>query len=87
MINDLSDLQKLLKLCRKQGVLEIEVAGVKLKLGDLPTETMQSAQAEQTDSLTDNPYANFPNRILTNDELALWSAGVVPEPDEEAKAQ
>jgi len=36
MISSLDDLQRLLKLCRKQGVLEIELQGVKLKLGDLP---------------------------------------------------
>lgn len=36
MINDLSELKKLLQLCRKQGVTEIELGSTKIKLGELP---------------------------------------------------
>lgn len=46
MIKDLAELQKLLKLCRKQGVTEITLGSVSLKLGDLPT---RKAGAEKDD--------------------------------------
>ena len=38
MINDFKDLERLFKLCRKNGVYEIDLHGVKLKLTELPTE-------------------------------------------------
>jgi hypothetical protein len=36
MINDLKELQKFFKLCRAQGIIEIEMNDVKVKFGDLP---------------------------------------------------
>lgn len=36
MINDPKDLEKILKLCRKYGLLEIDLQGFKAKFGDLP---------------------------------------------------
>lgn len=36
MIKDLSELQKFLKLCRKQGVKEIKFDGLVVSFGDLP---------------------------------------------------
>lgn len=80
MIESLKDLEKLLKLLRKQGVTEIDLHGIKLKMGDLPMEP--GAQAEEEP----NPYANFPTGELTPDQLLFYSSGGVPEDDPALKA-
>jgi hypothetical protein len=36
MINDLKEFEKFLKICRKQGVTDVTLSGVSVKLGDLP---------------------------------------------------
>lgn len=76
MIKELKDLEKLLKLCRKQGVTEIELGDCKLKLGDLPYE-----QSSIQDSDPVNPYTNFPKGDLSPEQLMFYSAGGLPEND------
>jgi hypothetical protein len=76
MINDLKDLKALLKLCRNQGVTEIKLGSVELKLGDLPIEN--TSQQVETEQISDDPYANFPDGILSPDALAFYSAGGIP---------
>jgi hypothetical protein len=83
MIKDLAELKKLLLLCRKQGVTEIEFEGIKLKLGDLPVERSTVQQQEEVDE--SDPYANFPAGILTPTQLQYYSAGGVPDDDPELK--
>lgn len=78
MIESLKDLEKLLRLCRKQGVTEIKLGVVELKLGDLPTEKSDELIADPTD-----PYVNFPDGVLTPDQLAFYSSGGTPETDPE----
>lgn len=80
MINDLKDLKALLKLCRSQGVLEIKLGSVELKLGDLPIEN-HSHVYDQDEVPSDNPYANFPSGILTPEQLMFYSSGGAPEED------
>ena len=70
MINDLKDLQALLKLCRKQGVTEIELGDVavglphiKLKFGDMPVQRKDAPDESDVD--TDN--------MPTMDELIYLS--------------
>ena len=75
MIESLKDLEKLLKLCRKQGVQEIDFHGVKLKLGDLPQEDNYQLVNEPID----NPYKNFPDGELTPEQLMFYSSGGTPE--------
>lgn len=82
MISDLKELEKLLKICRKQGVTDIEVAGVKIKLGDIP-EKPRHINDPAIDTETDDPYANFPGGILSNSQLAFYSSGGVPDEDPE----
>lgn len=72
MIENLKELEKLLKLCRKQGVIEIKLGTIEFKLGDLPQEG--SSQLNLLDEQVD-PYANFPQRELTSDELAIYANG------------
>lgn len=77
MIDDLKSLEKLLKLCRKQGVLEINVHGVSFKLGDLPIEDQKRLSIESVD----DPYKGFPTGELTPDQLIFYSSGGIPEND------
>lgn len=76
MIESLKDLEKLLKLCRKQGVTEIKLGSVELKLGELPQEQTPSLISDPA-----NPLANFPEGELTPDQLAFYSSGGLPEED------
>lgn len=75
MIDSIKDLEKVLKLLRKQGVLEFEHNGTKLKMGDLPIET-----GSHKDPVED-PYKNFPAGELTPEQLMFYSAGGIPEED------
>ena len=79
MVQNLKDLEKLLKICRKQGVTEIDLGTVKFKLGDLPVEQSQSIVPEEVDPT--NPYANFPQGELTPEQLMFYSAGGDPADD------
>lgn len=80
MINDIKDLKALLKLCRSQGVDEIDLNGVKIKFGNLPRE-VSDTQSDYVPGELVNPYANFPSGELTPDQLAFYSAGGKPEDD------
>lgn len=82
MIESLKDLERLLKLCRKQGVIDIEVGSCKLKLGDLPSEMSTSPSVDLED-----PYKNFPVGELTPEQLMFYSAGGVPENDPALKTE
>lgn len=55
MINDLKELQALLKLCRKQGVTEINLGGVAIKFGELPIKRTTDADEpeEEPEELSD----------------------------------
>lgn len=66
-MQDLKDVEKLLKMLRKQGVLEFEGMGCKLKLGDLPEEATEYSDDKKAD---DKDVYN-----LTEEEMLLWSAG------------
>lgn len=78
MIETIADLKKLLKLCREQGVTEINLGSVSLKLGDLPFS--EGKQVTIDDEVKD-PYANFPQGILTPEQEMFYSSGGMPEDD------
>lgn len=80
MINDLKDLERLFKLCRKQGIAEFAINGITFKLGDLPVE--QSKHVTIEDEITD-PYKNFPQGELTPEQLMYYSSGGLPDEDPE----
>ena len=84
MIQDLNDLKNLLKICRKSGVTELEMGGLKIKLGDLPPDPKKHSEVEEE---SNDPYSGFPDGILTPEQLAFYSAGGRPEEDPEVKAQ
>jgi hypothetical protein len=79
MINDLKDLKALFKLCRAQGITAFKMNGIEITLGDLPTEEQQTSMQGEISQDPTNQWANFPDRILTPDELAFYSAGGRPE--------
>lgn len=82
MIDSLKDLERLLKICRKQGVQKIEFDNVKLELGDLPVDLSAGQSAS---SQVDDPYKNFPAGELSPEQLMFYSAGGTPENDPELK--
>jgi hypothetical protein len=50
---DLKDLERLFKICRKQGVTEIHMDDLHIKFGDLPTkESGDQSDEIPTDELT-----------------------------------
>lgn len=84
MINNITDLARLLKLCRKQGVTEIELGcGLKLKLGELPYERGENAQ----DPDVTDPYSGFPEGELTPEQLLFYSSGGLPQDDPALKGK
>ena len=84
MIDSIKDLEKLLKLCRKQGVTEISVGAVAFKLGDLPSDNRTNQSVN--DDLTEyeeiaNPFQDFPGGVLTPEHLAHYANGGTPQED------
>lgn len=79
MISDLKDLQKLLKLCRAQGITDFKMNGLEIKFGDLPIVQGQAQQVAYQDPATQ--WSNFPPGELTPEQLAFYSAGGSPEDD------
>lgn len=67
MINNLKELQALLKLCRKQGVTEITLGGTVIKFGDLPRKETDDAGDKEPDASD-----------LTDEQLMFFSAGGTP---------
>ena len=75
MIETIKDLERLLKLCRKQGVTEISLGAVSFKLGELPGEDMP-VTAEQE---IEDKYAGFPEGALSPEELTFFANGGLPD--------
>lgn len=81
-IKDFKALKELIKICRKTGVSDIEVDGIKIKLGDAPsTEKPQSHMEEYEEP--EDPFERFPSGILSPTQAAFYSSGGVPEDDPE----
>lgn len=74
MIENQKDLEKLLKLCRKQGVTEIVLPTVSFKLGELPVKHHTELSEDEEDRLAD-----FPDGPLTPEELSFFANGGRPE--------
>lgn len=80
---DIKELKALFKLCRAQGVTELDLNGLKVKFGDLPMTPEQVDAQSYQDPVS--KYANFPSGELTPDQLAFYSAGGLPDNDPENK--
>lgn len=81
MIENLKDLEKLFKLCRKQGVQELKLGTVEFKLGDMPVAI--TAAQPGLESEPSNPLEGFPDGVLTPEQLMFYSSGGRPEDDPE----
>lgn len=78
MINDFKDLDKLFRVCRKHGIMEMDFQGIKFKLNEVNND-LKLVQDNLSES--DNPYANFPDGELTPEQLMFYSSGGKPEED------
>lgn len=78
MINNLKDLERFFKLCRKQGVTKADLSNQAYEFGEMPIE--RSSNSIQTDEI-DDPYKNFPTGNLTPEQLMFYSSGGLPEND------
>ena len=76
MIDSLKDLERLLKLCRKQGVTKITLNAVAFELGELPTkiqsQSIDDIETEQ-ESLFDAPLAPAEYAALANGDYGSLS--------------
>lgn len=68
-IENLEQLQELIKLCRKNAIAAIEVDGIKLDLSETPKRTRKK-KFEERDTNIETPDA------LTADELLFWSSRI-----------
>lgn len=84
MIESLKDLEKLLRMCRKQGVNKIKLKDIEFELGDLPL-TAEQIKEQQIEDERRDPWANFPPGELTPEQLAYYSSGGMPENDPDNK--
>ena len=75
MIENLKDLKSLLKLCRQNGVLEMKLGTVELKLGEMPKTYPNQDSIEEDE----DPMKDFPDGPLTNEELTFFANGGKPE--------
>jgi hypothetical protein len=74
----IKDLEKLFKLCRKQGVAEFQMgATFSFKLGDLPAKYDGSDMVDEVE--VEDPLENFPDGVLTPEELTFFANGGKPE--------
>lgn len=67
MINDLKEFEKFLKICRKQGVTEVALQGVSVKLGDLPNKHQEETEEVPTDSLSEDELMFYHLKNATPD--------------------
>ena len=55
MLDDLKEVEKFLKICRKQGITEISFEGITAKFGDLPQkQTEETAEEVSPDALSED---------------------------------
>ena len=76
MIENLKDLKALLKLCRANGVTEINLGTVALKLGEMPQQVSQSDDLLEG---TRETFEDFPDGPLTPEELTFFANGGSPQ--------
>lgn len=81
---DLKELAKFIDLCRRKGVSSIAIGELKMDLRPEAPESPYKRKKQTLEPHTDdesNPYRNFPDGILSNEQLLFYSAGGAPEDD------
>ena len=84
MIPDLKALEKLLKLCRKQGVTEIAYEGLSLKFGEIPADEAPKSAAEGDQAEGGDVYVQGVGMVpagMTTEEFMFMSSPS-PQPSE-----
>lgn len=67
-------------MCRKQGVTELTYGTLSFKLGDKPDKTKHvDNSVDPVDIDVEDPYAGFPDMILTPEDLSFLSNGGDPK--------
>jgi hypothetical protein len=69
---EIKDIEKLLKLCRKQGVTEFTSPDISFKLGDLPVTQSQRAEMD----LQEQEEQQLSEKEM--DDLVFYSVGGIP---------
>lgn len=77
----LKEIEKLLKLCRKQGVTELTTPEISFKLGELPIKNQGELLEDETS------YEEFPDGPLTNEELTFFANGGDPKDNPYRRAE
>lgn len=81
-VNTLSDLKKLLKLCRAEGVQAIKVDGLEIGLGALPVSASRPKHAPYDLNLPPEATAqiinNIPTDEMSDEELLFYSVQEAP---------
>ena len=78
---DVKDLAKVIDLCQKKGVKVFQMGELRLELGEPPVKQsaprfQESVPQNETDP--EDPWANFPNGVLSPEQLMFYSAGGKP---------
>lgn len=68
MIKDLTDFEKLVKLCRKHGVKNLSMGDLTLVFGEDPKKSRREGE-------TDSEESDAPTGELTPEQLMFYSAG------------
>ena len=75
MVQTLKDLEKLLKLCRKQGVTEIVWDAVSFKLGEVPRVNSNADEIEDDEG----EFINALETPMSQEEMAIFANGGNPD--------
>lgn len=84
---NLKELQKLIRLCRRTGVLSIKMEGVELTLSEetpAPAKPRGKSATKSTEASVSPRDKTELEGELSPEELMFWSVNYVPE-DEEGK--
>ena len=76
---NITDLGKVIDLCRKKGVKTFQIGELKFELGEDP-KPQRARQTQNTPDEIDptDPWAKFPAGELSPEQLTYYSSGGVP---------
>jgi hypothetical protein len=77
---DIKDLGKVIDLCQKKGVKVFQLGELRLELGDPPAKPQRTIEQSENHSEMnpDDPWAEFPNGVLSPEQLMFYSSGGKP---------
>ncbi len=64
MIKDIKELEKLLKVCRRQGIDHLKMEGIEVKFGEMPLKSDPRSATDDDD---------VPSDELTPEQLAFYA--------------